>query len=197
MASLKYLWLHRAKFPLTSSNFYRAWGKRIFTLKELFIRNKSRYLLARKGANISETAEIGEVNIEGPKNLFTVGAFSFLGKVKIALHDEVIIGNNVCINDGAVLLTGSHDIYDPLWRHKKAKIIIDDYVWVGTEAMILPGVHLGRGCVVGARAVVSKSVGAGEIVVGNPAKVLPNKRLIEFNYNPCEFLASNRSWLIG
>lgn len=197
MASLKYLWQHRAKYPLTSLKFCRAWGKRIFSLPELFVRNKRRYLLVRKGAKINETAEIGEVNIEGPKNLFTIGAFSFLGKVKIALHDEVIIGNNVCINDGVVMLTGSHDIYDPLWRHKKAKITIDDYVWVGTEALILPGVHLGRGCVIGARAVVTKSVGVGEIVVGNPAKPLTNKRSIEFNYNPCEFLASNRSWLVG
>jgi len=154
-------------------------------------------MLIRKGASIHETAEVGKVNIEGPKKLFTVGAFSFLGKVKLALHEEIIVGNYTCINDGAVLLTGSHDIYDPLWRHKRAKIIIDDYVWIGTDAMILPGVHLGRGCVVGARAVVSKSVGEGEIVVGNPAKTLANKRLVEFKYNPCEFLASNQAWLKG
>ncbi|WP_243652198.1 acyltransferase [Mariniflexile fucanivorans] len=142
-------------------------------------------------------AEIGEAEIHGKINLLSIGDFSSLGKVNIALHDKVIIGDKVCINDGVVILTASHDIFDPKWVHKKAEIIIDDYVWVGTEAMILPGVHLGRGCVVGARAVVSKSVAPGEIVVGNPATTLNKKREIEFNYNPCEFLATNRAWLIG
>ena len=149
------------------------------------------------GAKINDMAVIGQVNIIGKPNLWSVGAFSFLGRVNIALHDELAIGNYVCINDGVEILTASHDVFDPKWPHKKAKIIIDDYVWIGTGAMILPGVHLGRGCVVGARAVVSKSVAAGDIVVGNPAKSLSKKRLIEFEYNPCEFLPVNRAWLIG
>ncbi|MFV5698735.1 hypothetical protein ACM55H_10240 [Flavobacterium sp. ZT3R17] len=37
---------------------------------------------------------------------------SFLGVVNIALHEEVIIGRNVCINDGVQLLTASHDVSD-------------------------------------------------------------------------------------
>ena len=197
MASFMYLWSNRAKFPLKSLSFYRAWAKRILLLPSLFksIRRNSYY--RRRGSKVHEEAEIGEVNIEGKLNLLSIGAFSFLGKVEIALHDSVTIGNNVCINDDVVILTASHDVFDPNWAHKKAKIIIEDYVWIGTGAMILPGVRLGRGCVVGARAVVSKSVEIGEIVVGNPAKKLQKKRLIDFKYNPCEFLAMNRAWLIG
>jgi acetyltransferase-like isoleucine patch superfamily enzyme len=109
----------------------------------------------------------------------------------------VKIGERVCINDGVDILTASHDVLDPKWQHIKGKIEIEDYVWIGTGAMILPGVTLGRGCVVGARAVVSKSVEPGTIVVGNPAKIVSKKRVEQLNYNPCEFLTVNRSWLIG
>jgi acetyltransferase-like isoleucine patch superfamily enzyme len=50
---------------------------------------------------------------------------------------------------------------------------------------------------VGARAVVSKNIEAGAVVVGNPAKAIDRQRSTELNYNPCEFLAANRAWLAG
>lgn len=150
-----------------------------------------------KGARISETAEIGSVDITGRFNKLSVGDSSFLGRVLIALHAEVTVGARVCVNDGVQILTGSHDVSDPSWREVTAKIIIEDYCWIGTNAIILPGVHLGRGAVVGAGAVVSKSVAPFAIVVGNPAKPLEKPRCADLLYNPCEFLAGNRAWLIG
>ena len=197
MASLRYLLRNRAHFKKGSNLFFRAWAKRAITFPELVKRNSKRLSLVRKGALINETAEIGDVTIEGDKVKLSVGEFSFLGRVSIALHDQVIIGNYVCINDNVEILTASHDVSDPLWRHVKAKIVIEDYAWIGTGAMILPGVNIGRGAVVGARSVVTKSVAAGAIVVGNPARPISKTRCSEFNYNPCEFLAANRSWLIG
>jgi acetyltransferase-like isoleucine patch superfamily enzyme len=197
MANLRYLWRHRAKFPIRSINFYRAWGKRMLSFPQLLVSNRQRRQLTMKGANIDGSADIGEVSVQGKRKLLTIGAFSFLGRVTIALHDEVKIGNRVCINDDVDILTASHDVSDPEWQHVKGRIEIEDYVWIGTGAMILPGVCLGRGCVVGARAVVSKSVAPGAIVVGNPAKAVPKKRVEQLNYNPCEFLAINRCWLIG
>ena len=197
MASLGYLWQNRAKFPINSIAFYRAWAKRIVLLPDVYKKNRRYRKLVRSGANISKLAEIGEAKIAGNKRLLCIGKNTFLGKVEIALHDNVNIGDYVCINDGVVILSASHDVFDPKWPHKKAPIKIDDFVWVGTEAMILPGVHIGRGAVVGARAVVSKNVEPGEIVVGNPAKPLKKKRDIEFDYSPCEFIAANRAWLKG
>lgn len=154
-------------------------------------------VLVEKGAKISETAEIGKVKVAGAKKFLTIGNFSFLGRVTIALHDELVIGDNVCINDNVELLTASHDVNDKHWKHKKAKISIDDYVWIGTGALILPGVHLARGSVVGARAVVTKSTEPGQILAGNPAKVVSTERTSDLDYNPCEFLAANRAWLKG
>ena len=197
MASLNYLWKNRAKFPLGSKAFFKSWAKRIVLIPALTTRNRKRINLVRKGAHIHERAEIGEVRIDGHKKNLTIGSQSFLGRVNIALHDEVIIGEKVCINDGVEIITASHDVGDPEWKHVKGKVVIGDYAWIGTGAMILPGVTIGRGAVVGARAVVSKNVEAGAIVVGVPAVPITKKRTETLTYDPCEFLAANRAWLVG
>ena len=197
MASFRYLWKNRAQFPIGSRLFFRAWGKRLFSFPELLRRNRRKAKLTSRGAIIHETAEIGEAAIEGVIKLFSIGRESFLGRVKIAVHDDVRIGNRVCINDGVEILTASHDVLDPEWKHVKAKVIIEDYVWIGTGAMIMPGVVIGKSAVIGARAVVTKSVPARSIVVGNPARPITKTRTTELDYNPCEFLAANRAWLFG
>ena len=195
MASIKYLWLHRSKNSFLSKAFLVCWAKRTLTLNNLLKNNKRRKKLIKKGANISETAEIGFVNIGGNKSNLVIGNFSTLGRVEIALHDKVSIGNFVCINDGVILLSASHDVSDPLWQHKKSPIIIGDYAWIATNAIILPGVKIGKGSVVGAGSVVSKDVGDYAIVIGNPARAIHKKRTEILNYNPCEFLAANNAWL--
>jgi maltose O-acetyltransferase len=59
-------------------------------------------------------------------------------------------------------------------------VVIEDDVWIGTRAIILPGRRLGKGCIVGAGAVVTKDVEPHSIVAGNPARAvgsrLPAKR---------------------
>lgn len=195
MANLNYLWTNRSKSNFLSKSFFISWAKRILTLRMLLKNNKRRKKLTSKGSKIADTAEIGIANIDGKKINLTVGEFSFIGKVEIALHDKVSIGNFVCINDGAILLSASHDVSDPLWQHKKSPILIGDYAWIATNSIILPGVKIGKGAVVGAGAVVSKDVEDYSIVIGNPAKAIQKKRTVILNYNPCEFLAANNAWL--
>jgi maltose O-acetyltransferase len=195
MASLRYLWKNRIKHSPFSKSFIISWAKRLLTFPELVKNNRRRKKLINNGANIAETAEIGIVNINGRKANLSIDDFSTLGKVEIALHDKVSIGKYVCINDGVIILSASHDVSDPLWRHKKAPISIGDYAWIATNAIILPGVTIGKGAVVGAGAVVSKDVKEYSIVTGNPAKEIEKKRTEVLNYNPCEFLATNNAWL--
>jgi len=197
MASISYLWSRRARFSFATVDFYKAWGKRVFSFPSLLSRNLRRLKLVRRGAKISHTAEIGLLKAEGHKENLSIGSFTFIGRVTMALHDKIEIGEKVCINDGVEILTASHDVSDPKWSHVKRKVVIDDFVWIGSGAMILPGVHLGHGSVVGARAVVSKSVAPGAIVVGNPATPIPKTRSEYLDYNPCEFLAANKAWLVG
>ena len=52
------------------------------------------------------------------------------------------------------------------------KIIVQENVWIGFEAIILPGVTIGRGAIVGSKAVVSEDVPAYAVVVGNPGRIV-------------------------
>jgi maltose O-acetyltransferase len=197
MASFEYLWKNRVRFKFGTKQFFKVWAKRILLLPDTIKRNVRKNKLIRNGAVIHETAEIGEIRAGGHKQNLFIGTQSCLGKVEIALHEQVIIGNNVCINDGVQILTASHNVSDTKWNHTMKPIIIEDYAWIATNAILLPGVHIGYGAVVGAGAVVSKNIASYEIVVGNPAKAITKQRCKDLNYNPCEFLASNRAWLIG
>jgi maltose O-acetyltransferase len=195
MATLNYLWNNRAKHKWLSKSFFRSWAKRVLTFSELIKSNKRRKKLVLQGAYIAETAEIGIAIINGKKENLTIGNCSTIGRVEIALHDKVTIGNFVCINDGVVILSASHDVLDPMWKHKKAPIFIGDYAWIATNSIILPGVRIGKEAVVGAGAVVTKDVKDYTIVIGNPAKEITKKRIETLSYNPCEFLATNNAWL--
>ena len=54
----------------------------------------------------------------------------------------------------------------------KGKIVVEDDVWIGYGATIMPGVHMGQGCVVGAGALVTKDVPPYAVVGGVPAKII-------------------------
>lgn len=95
------------------------------------------------------------------------------------------IGSNVCIASEAVILTASHDPRSPSFEGTNRPVCVKDYVWVGLRALILPGVTLGKGCVVAAGAVVTKSVAPGDTVAGVPARVIDSGRSClqyELNY---------------
>jgi maltose O-acetyltransferase len=80
------------------------------------------------------------------------------------------IGNNVDVAPGVWILTDSHDMNDPLFREVLAPVKIGDYVWIGSRALILPGVTIGEGAVVAAGAVVTGDVEPYCIVGGVPAR---------------------------
>jgi acetyltransferase-like isoleucine patch superfamily enzyme len=75
-----------------------------------------------------------------------------------------------------MVLTAYHDPDSDDFAGIEKPVVIEDYVWVATRAMILPGVRIGRGAVVGAGSVVTKDVAAGTIVAGNPAKVIRERK---------------------
>lgn len=81
------------------------------------------------------------------------------------------IGDNVSISPEVMILTLSHDYNDPRFSDLDAgPVTIEDYVWIGSRAMILPGVTLGRGAIVAAGSVVTKDVPPMTVVAGIPAK---------------------------
>jgi acetyltransferase-like isoleucine patch superfamily enzyme len=86
-----------------------------------------------------------------------IQAFAFI-PTGVRLGNDVFIGPHVCF---------TNDKYPP--SNEWEVTIVEDYVSIGAGAVILPGVTLGTGCKIGAGAVVTKNVPAGETWVGNPA----------------------------
>lgn len=198
MATFKYLWVNRKKNSFLSKAFVVAWGKRLITLNDLIKRNWRRMKLKRRGAIVAETCEFSRLVIQGKAEFLEVGDFSFLGQVYLALHENLKVGCNVVLNDGVSIFTASHDTTCPSWSQVTAPVVINDYAWIASGAIILPGVTIGKGAVVGAGAVVSKSVPDYSIVVGNPATIVKNRnRTNNLSYNPCNLLACNSAWLKG
>lgn len=96
---------------------------------------------------------------------------------------QLTIGNNVSISAYVKIITASHGVDARDFAFVTRPVVIEDYVWIGTGAIILPGVVLGHGAVVAAGSVVTKSVGPYEIVGGNPARFI-RKRSADLDYQP-------------
>jgi len=92
------------------------------------------------------------------------------------------IGNHVDIASEVMIYNSEHDINAHDFGPIEEPVRIEDYVFIGPRAIILPGVTLGRGAVVGAGAVVTKSVMPGAIVGGVPAKVIGERQLKDYQY---------------
>lgn len=88
---------------------------------------------------------------------------------------RIELGNNVSITYGTTIYTKGHDIDCPDFSTKGAGVRIEDYVWVCANAILLPGVTLGEGCVVLTGSVVIKSVAARQVVGGNPSRFIRNR----------------------
>lgn len=86
------------------------------------------------------------------------------------------IGDNVSISPGVWLLTDQHDMDDPVFAERFARIVIHDHVWLGSRALVLPGVTIGEGAVVAAGAVVTKDVPPYTVVGGVPARPVGARR---------------------
>lgn len=85
------------------------------------------------------------------------------------------IGNNVNLSSEVMIWTVQHDPQDPRFGTKSASVTIEDYVWLSCRSIILPGVTVGKGAVVAAGAIVTKSVAPYTIVGGVPAATIGHR----------------------
>jgi acetyltransferase-like isoleucine patch superfamily enzyme len=119
-----------------------------------------------------------------------VGEFSILNGTTLICSDTISIGNFVMLAWGSVVIdnflcadltpgergrileltSGSLEREMPF--SGSAPVIIEDNVWVGFDAVILPGTTIGRGSVIGSRCVVSGNIPPYSVVVGNPGRII-------------------------
>ena len=94
---------------------------------------------------------------------------------EIRCREHISIGNNVSIAYNVLIQDSDyHIMYDEKDNEKPQTlpIVIEDDVWIGANVIILKGVTLGKGCVVAAGSVVTKSAPAYSLIGGNPARII-------------------------
>lgn len=106
-----------------------------------------------------------------------VGEFSVLDG-----RDALVIGNHVDIASEVMIYNSQHDVNDGDFKAITAPVVIEDYVFIGPRAIILPGVTVGKGAVIAAGAVVTKDVPQYAIVGGVPAQIIGERKNKELTY---------------
>lgn len=104
---------------------------------------------------------------------------------------RIVINDNVDIARGTSIFTLEHDPHNDYHETVPGDVIIEDYVWIASNVIILPGVTIGRGSVVASGAVVTKDVPSMSIVGGVPAKVIGTRSSnlkYKLRYNPKFYL---------
>ncbi len=110
-----------------------------------------------------------------PWNL-SIGDWSAIGENALVYNlGPVTIGQKVTISHGAHLCAGTHDYTGADMPLLKPPITIGDQVWICADAFIGPGVTVGVGAIVGARAVAIKDVAPWTVVAGNPARPIKKR----------------------
>ena len=110
----------------------------------------------------------------------SIGDNSGVG-ISCEINGNVTIGNDVMMGPEVVIYTSGHcfDRTDiPMCEQdmtEPKEVIIGDDVWLGRRVIIMPGVHIGKGCIIGAGAVVTKNIPEYSVAVGVPAKVVKSR----------------------
>ncbi len=135
-------------------------------------------LLRLFGAEVGQNVRIHpKATIYFPWNL-SIGDWSSVGENALIYNlGPIEIGEQVTISQRAHLCAGTHDASDPAMPLQKPPIAVGDQGWVCADAFVGPGVTVGEGAVVGARAVAVGDVDPWTIVGGNPARAIKERTL--------------------
>lgn len=137
-----------------------------------------RWLLRRFGAKIGQGAHIApSCFVWAPWNL-SMGDYACLGDgVDCYSQSEITLGDYSTVSQRSYLCTASHDIRQFSRPLISSPITIAPHAWVCAEAFIGPGVEIGEGAIVAARAVVVRDVAPWKVMGGNPAREIGQRRI--------------------
>ncbi len=138
-----------------------------------------------KGTQIGKNVILTAWKNYGTQNfspVITIGKNTYIGEnAHITACESIYIGNGVLTGRYVYISDNSHgdcsldqSSIPPIKRalHIKGPVVIEDNVWIGERVCILSGVHIGKGAVIAANAVVTKDVPANTVVGGVPARIL-------------------------
>ena len=185
---------------MLAAKVFRVFKRKIgLQKKKKLFRSRNRHNLLQVTSPYPESLDVDQI---------TAGRYSY-GMIDATMYggiDEGIqIGDFCSIALGCRFICGGEHDYTgfttypietrilhskPCEAKSKGKIILADDVWIGSNALILSGVHIGQGAIVAAGAVVVKDVPPYAIVGGNPAKVIKYRfspevieRLVQFDFS--------------
>ena len=109
------------------------------------------------------------VNIKYPWKL-TIGDYTWIGEGSIIENlAPVRLGNNVCLSQGCMLMTGNHNYKKTTFDLFVSPIVVEDGAWIGARAIVSPGVVIASHAIVTMGSVVTKDTEPYTIHQGNPA----------------------------
>lgn len=178
-------------------------GQRLFNTRVAFIGKRVKVQASKANLHFANSVSIqdnvfiqgaGEFSL-GNKSMIKRDAYVIIGKGKLIVGDhsaigkrseisvnggEIRIGNNVRMASNVFITNANHEFSDrekPIMSQgiDTRNVIIEDDVWIGHGAIILPGVTISKGAIVAAGAVVTKNVEAFSIVAGNPARHIKSR----------------------
>ena len=189
---LSYIYTPRMAWSIgfVRSLIYTGWKRRSFRCMDGFLN----YPVGTQG---EEYISIGRRTVIGSGSLITAwvgyagGTFrpeiTIGGNCRIGQYNHITAVGRITIGNGVqtgryVLVsdnshgTGASDTPHERQLTTKGPVTIEDNVWIGDNAIILSGVHIGKGAVIGANSVVNKDIPEGCTAVGAPARVVKTKR---------------------
>ncbi len=130
--------------------------------------------------------------VVGKNGRITVGSYTILNGTIIICNDSVSVGSHCLIAWGSVI-TDTWANFETAGIEKRRGIlrraagdaarrllpigvarpvVLEDNVWVGFDAVVLPGVRIGRGAIIGSKTIIAEDVSPYAIVAGNPARTI-------------------------
>lgn len=169
------MWNTKQKINYLLYKLFAAW---LPVSRRMRFAKKMRYFFAKHICRVGKN-----VNIE--KNAYftpqlTIGDNSGVG-VDCEVYGPVTIGKNVMMGPEVVIFTSDHEFSKtdiPIIEQGNGPVepvSIGNDCWIGMRVMIMPGVHIGDGCVIGAGAVVTKDIPSYSVAGGVPARVLKSR----------------------
>ena len=134
------------------------------------------FLLRMFGARVGKGVHVYPgVKIWAPWNLELGDECGIANGVNLYSQGKISISRRAVVSQGSHLVAGTHDYTKPGYPLLTFPIHIGEYVWIAADTFIHPGVTIGEGCVIGARAVVTKDMPEWTVCAGHPCKPIKTR----------------------